>query len=630
MQDVSAALYPVHRLLSWQRAPPPSLSLNALPADILFEITSYFNTLSDVLQLSLVSSAVYAKTISAIYGAVELQGPAQCEATLRMLGRCPAIARHVRKLVVRPEKELPRRPRPQTKEWDVAGDISRIVAHAAKHLHDLHVFEWDGEDMLPDDRMWSELQRRCPQLRHIGTTLGCFLPRPTSYLFKFSGLEGFSLIFKDGFYAHQLHLASRESAPVFSRLWDMLVQRCPYLESLAIAGTSFESSDVFPLYRIRWPCLRRLTVGDVFPGNLAPPGQMGFHPFVDFIERHPTLEGLHLLGHSDIHHLDLARLEDDAVPHLTEFTGSLDHLRALISRGQGQGAGANANAQVLWGAQWGQHVPLGDTSLAKTLKRLCLPEPMQLRELTPLSISRVLTDLTALTSLTITFALHSGYDSNGVFRTIVSSCPQLLHLDLTCTSKPSFYLDTFSRSVKKLARLRSLNLTIVKFHGEEAMHVGAARIALANPRVARFTINYIPAHAPSIPLPPLLETGAFELLCDIHGLPVNLYVSEWRAVLSGGGGGGVIWRSMVSAAMLLGIGVGTGWRRSHNGWTRRWACELRHSGHPDVTQKGMCELLLERSQAGEEARLLFLCLGLLLLAMWGVVWRASGYVASNA
>ena len=65
---------------------------------------------------------------------------------------------------------------------------------------------------------------------------------------------------------------------------------------------------------------------------------------------------------------------------------------------------------------------------------------MQLRELTPLSISRVLMDLTALTSLTITFALHSGYDSNGVLRTIVASCPQLLHLDLTCTSKPSFYL----------------------------------------------------------------------------------------------------------------------------------------------------------------------------------------------
>ena len=56
MQDVSAALYPAHRFLSWQRArsPAPRLSLSALPADLLLEITSYFSTLSDVLRLSLV------------------------------------------------------------------------------------------------------------------------------------------------------------------------------------------------------------------------------------------------------------------------------------------------------------------------------------------------------------------------------------------------------------------------------------------------------------------------------------------------------------------------------------------------------------------------------------------------
>jgi len=55
MQDLSAALYPVQRSLGWQHTPSlPRLSLNALPADILFEITAYLNTLSDVLQLSLV------------------------------------------------------------------------------------------------------------------------------------------------------------------------------------------------------------------------------------------------------------------------------------------------------------------------------------------------------------------------------------------------------------------------------------------------------------------------------------------------------------------------------------------------------------------------------------------------
>ena len=71
-----------------------------------------------------------------------------------MLERCPAVARHVRKLAVRPETDALRSRRERhMKEWDVAGDISQIVASTARHLHDLRVFEWDGEDMLPDDRM---------------------------------------------------------------------------------------------------------------------------------------------------------------------------------------------------------------------------------------------------------------------------------------------------------------------------------------------------------------------------------------------------------------------------------------------------------------------------------------------
>lgn len=229
---------------------------------------------------------------------------------------------------------------------------------------------------------------------------------------------------------------------MFSRLWDMLVHRCPYLESLAITGTAPDASDAFPSYRTRWPCLRRLTIDDAMLGGFSPlpPGQPSIHSFVEFLEQHPTLESLYIIGDSGFNHAQLARLEENALPSLTEFTGSLDHLRSLLSRGQGQGANMNMNAQVLWGAQWGQADSVSDTPLAKTLQRVHLPEPMQLRELTPLSISRVLSDLTALTSLTITFVLHSGYDSNGIFRTIVASCPQLLHLDLTCTSKPSFYL----------------------------------------------------------------------------------------------------------------------------------------------------------------------------------------------
>jgi len=157
MQDVSTALPPLPRLLNWRHSSTHSW-LHSLPADVLLEITSYLNTLSDVLHLSLTSWKVYQKVIPAIYAFVELQGPSQCEATLAMLQRSPEIARHVRKLVIRPEEQMRSKSTRQVRVWDNAGTISRMVGSAAQHLDALQVFEWDGEDMLPDDRMWSGLR----------------------------------------------------------------------------------------------------------------------------------------------------------------------------------------------------------------------------------------------------------------------------------------------------------------------------------------------------------------------------------------------------------------------------------------------------------------------------------------
>ena len=61
-------------------------------------------------------------------------------------------------------------------------------------------------------------------------------------------------------------------------------------------------------------------------------------------------------------------------------------------------------------------------------------------------------------------------------------------------------------------RLRSLALTMVKVPGEEPMHLGAARIALANPRLGTFSITYIPPQstASSVNAFAMLERGEFE------------------------------------------------------------------------------------------------------------------------
>ncbi|PIL36119.1 hypothetical protein GSI_01779 [Ganoderma sinense ZZ0214-1] len=643
--------------------------LDRLPAEILLEVATYLSPRTDILQLSRVSSVIYAKVIPALYADVELHGVEQCERTLGMLERCPDVARHTQRLAVFPEDE-PTRPRDRVRAWDNAGIVSRCVLKAARYLDALARFDWEGEDMLPDDRMWAELRSKCPRLRHIGTTLGCFLPRPTSSLLQFSGLTGFSLSLKDGFYAHSLHLPSRESEPVFTRLWDMLTLRCPDLQSLRVVGNSTEPSDAARLYTASWPNLRHLAFGSIVWDAETPGHAQAVRDFVEFLERHPTLESLHLLGRPTATQIDLSTLSPEALPNLKEFSGSFGLLRTLVERSHPlDGAPApipvNPNQQL---------PPIVHTSLSKTLQRICFPHAMHLRDLTPLVISRVLQGLRSLKSVKVTFAIQGGYDSNEIFRTIVASCPHILDLDITCTNRPSFFLDAFANSLRGLSRLRTLSLSLVRMAGEEPMHVGAARIALANPRLKSFCIAFIPPHtsgADGCPPAPF-EHGAFELVSDPHGIPVCLHVhqraaprwpwqrhpgacsgaaiAEWCAAVAGalgveaplmllengvgvasrfalGLGSGLDFASSLWLGLGgLGNGIGMGWGLKlgrPRASVRRWVCDLRPSGHPDVAQKGVGELLVERSPAGEEARLLVFCLCLLLLTLWALASKAE-------
>ncbi|KAL4243969.1 hypothetical protein ABKN59_010055 [Abortiporus biennis] len=552
----------------------------------------FLSLVSDKLSFCSASSWIYATVIPSIYSTVQLEGVDQCQNTLHMLSRSPWIARHIQSLTIRPERRHPGREFLDTRAHALVS--SALVADAATYMDALHTFVWDGEDYLPNDRMWARLKTCCPNLRGIGTSFGSFLPSPNSHLFAFSDLSYFALNFKSGFYAHQFHVPSRdptESDPVFSRLFDMLSTRSPNLEVLVLGGTSNEPGNFSRLAMARWPRLRSLTIGDmVFDSSSLHP--ISNRNFLDFLECHPNLQSLHLLGHPDVTPIELGLLDGGALPKLKSFTGSLSQLRALTIRGFPAHVPPNQRGSLL-------------SPLSSTLESICFPEPMPLRDLTPLAISGVLSSLNALTSLTISFSLQSGYDSNGVLRTIVSSCPQLLHLDLTCAYKPSFYLETFSRTIRNLHKLRTLSLGIVKVPGDEPMHAGAARIALSNPRLQHFTITYLPinthiSRGGLTTLPEPIEQGKFELICDVHGIPVNLLAYERRR-------GG--WSSP-----LLDIG------RSK---MRHYVYELRPSGHPDVEKKNWGELLVERSPAGEEARLLGFCLWLLLLTVWGV-GKAAG------
>ena len=219
--------------------------------------------------------------------------------------------------------------------------------------------------------------------------------------------------------------------------------------------------------------------------------------------------------------------------------------------------------------------------------------------------------------------------------------------------------DAFANSLRGLSRLRTLSLSLVRMAGEEPMHIGASRIALANPRLKTFSISFIPAHAGSDTPPPPLERGTFELTCDAHGIPVCLDVLQrytalwpWQRRAVGGATLGVgmsaaLAEWFATAASALGIegpmvllenslgagGLNLGAAGAGSGLAlglvrgktrrRRWTCDLRPSGHPDVARKGVSELLVERSPAGEEARLMMFCLCLLLLTVWALASKAT-------
>lgn len=194
----------------------------------------------------------------------------------------------------------------------------------------------------------------------------------------------------------------------------MLVGRCPNLEELSINGLSSHPSDARRLMQGRWPKLRKLTLGGVALEDLqASTGE--------FFRAHQELQSLHTSRHAlSPSHLSSSLSVDRELnsnslilPHLTEFSGTLEQLQALLALG---------------------HV---------TLTTVGFDEPMPMHDvnISPLALSVALRGLSCLTTLNISFVLHSATFENGhLLKLLVSSCPRLVHLELGCAQKPSLSL----------------------------------------------------------------------------------------------------------------------------------------------------------------------------------------------
>jgi hypothetical protein len=191
----------------------------------------------------------------------------------------------------------------------------------------------------------------------------------------------------------------------------MLIKRCPHLESLAIDGHSPHAPvDAHGLVHGRWPHLRTLLLGDVvfdWHINLPTPTTPSERPFRAFLNAHRNLEALHLQSHAPSVAAPgvLADLHADALAKVSTFSGALVQAQALPAR--------------------------------RSLKVLRVPDPMALREGTPLSVGASLAALPSLSSLTLAFRLEQGYDNGSILRAVVAACPHLRHLDITIACRPS-------------------------------------------------------------------------------------------------------------------------------------------------------------------------------------------------
>lgn len=221
----------------------------------------------------------------------------------------------------------------------------------------------------------------------------------------------------DGSFFSPIQSTSRDSCgaedqPISRKLWDMLIHRCPNLEELTIEGNSTIPADIHALVQGHWPKLRKLTLGDICIDWIARPLTPGEkRPFIAFLEAHPDLKVINLSRHN-IQPIHFSSLDPACLSSVMSFSGTHQQLQAL-------------------------------PHLHPSLKQVSFREPVETREVSAPTIASLLRELTSLTDLRITFALHSMYDSGNLLRSLIQSCPNLRRLELTCAHKPSFQLVGF-------------------------------------------------------------------------------------------------------------------------------------------------------------------------------------------
>ncbi|KAF8152855.1 hypothetical protein K438DRAFT_374691 [Mycena galopus ATCC 62051] len=398
---------------------------NALPAELWIQIARHLPWAIDVLHFSLASTRLRAILLPELYRTVFLFSGAWTGA-LEMFARRPELCAHVRRLELDLIYEAIR-PGHWQEETDI-DHIAMLIETASAGFLNLQTFTWCGR-RLPPDPLLRALRNACPQLKNLNCLAKSICFDPESELFKFDDLTGFSLWIS-------YDQKTSEPAPVQGipvQLGDMLLQRCPNLDSLSIRLRSMPSitSDEFQLDRLAsgvWPNLRfchfDIELFDSEPILFWPP----LSTLKRFMSVHSSITELVLVPYA-ISPTTFARelpscLEPNLPLQLTYFEGLLQHVAELPN--------------------------------PEALKILILSNVITAESLPP--VLPVLRSLTSLVELTIDFS-HDVHASTAI-RDIVSACPLLtsLLLKIFKTTFNSKQLEAVSAQLKLLPQLRILHL----------------------------------------------------------------------------------------------------------------------------------------------------------------------------
>ncbi|KAJ7650141.1 hypothetical protein FB45DRAFT_10706 [Roridomyces roridus] len=412
----------------------PTTSLSALPDDLLLEIAEHLLRV-DLLRLALTNTRFYRLFLPTLYASVDLRCNTHCQTTLTFLANHPHVALCVKSLIVRPNNEEwaqhQSAPTHEIETW-----VIMVISQTT--WSNLREFVWDGTEFPKYDGVWGSLRNGCPMLRHVGVTVGLgdftFRSRTVvpskSTLFQFNDLTGFTLRVKQ-LVGSCLHPPFDELPQTF---WDMLINRCPNLEHLAIDTVNERYIDVRPLFQGRWPKLRRLTLGDFVLLDAFATVDTS-NRMANFLQQHQSLE------HLTLHQLEgwyfplSLALPPTALPNLKHFSARFLMIRSL------------PNVLSLESLELTNH-PHGKYRMSGALWAI--------------------SQLPALASLRIWIDCHDSGDADvqsehlNYFTDILANAPRLRHLDVSCSSDPTFPVAEVTTALNRPQSLKSLFITQVK------------------------------------------------------------------------------------------------------------------------------------------------------------------------